>query len=175
MFRSEDKTTRSTEMVSKKYFIRQLSKHGNNSFNRRKKNDMKQVYLTRMIKSKIQITGILYYQDENDKLQLLQTLELPNNKNKSNTSCIPVGTYTCIYTWSAKFKKFTYELIDVPNKKGIRFHSGNYTQNTKGCILLGMKTGFLNKDKEIDMLDSRKAITQFETDLHKQPFTLIIK
>ena len=51
---------------------------------------------------------------------------------------IPEGTYPVERTWSPKFKKFLPELIDVPNRFGIRIHRGSLPEHSRGCILLDM-------------------------------------
>ena len=37
---------------------------------------------------------------------------------------IPEGTYPLDSTWSPKFKKFLPEVLDVPDRTGIRIHRG---------------------------------------------------
>ena len=51
---------------------------------------------------------------------------------------IPAGTYPLEYTWSPKFKKPTPELLDVPNRYGIRIHRGSLPEHSHGCILTDM-------------------------------------
>ena len=51
---------------------------------------------------------------------------------------IPEGTYPVERTWSPKFKKFLPELIDVPDRFGIRIHRGTIPEHSRGCILLDM-------------------------------------
>ena len=51
---------------------------------------------------------------------------------------IPEGTYPVERTWSPKFKKFLPELIDVPDRSGIRIHRGALPEHSRGCILLDM-------------------------------------
>ena len=51
---------------------------------------------------------------------------------------IPEGTYPVERTWSPKFKKFLPELIDVPDRFGIRIHRGSLPEHSRGCILLDM-------------------------------------
>lgn len=104
-----------------------------------------------------------------------KTLELSYQGNLPNISCIPKGIYQCKYTFSLKFMKYTYEVQAVPKRSGIRIHSGNYFFDIQGCILLGTGYANLNNDKETDIVNSRKTITEFENILKKQPFTLIIK
>jgi hypothetical protein len=68
----------------------------------------------------------------------LFTLEDPWLNNAPNVSCIPTGTYRCIFSMSARWKKLMPELLNVPGRSSIRIHGGNTTQDTEGCILLGM-------------------------------------
>ena len=51
---------------------------------------------------------------------------------------IPEGTYPVERTWSPKFKKFLPELIDVPDRCGIRIHRGTLPEHSRGCILLDL-------------------------------------
>jgi hypothetical protein len=104
-----------------------------------------------------------------------KTLERPWVKNMSNISCIPTGTYTVKWTFSLRLLKYTYEVQAVPNRSGIRFHPGNFFFDVEGCILLGDSYGNLNKDKEVDILNSRLTIKKFEDLLNRKDFTLIIK
>lgn len=59
-----------------------------------------------------------------------------------NQTAIPAGVYKIISTYSPRFKKKTPILLDVPGFTGIRIHSGNTSEDTSGCILVG-----LNKQK----------------------------
>lgn len=68
----------------------------------------------------------------------LYTLEDPWLDNQPDISCIPVGTYRCIKSWSLRWKKQMPELLMVPFRSAIRIHGGNTTADTHGCILVGM-------------------------------------
>lgn len=103
------------------------------------------------------------------------TLELAWKDNKSNISAIPKGTYTCKYTYSSRFKKKTYEILNVPNRSGIRIHSGNYHTQINGCILLGLAIKDINNDKQLDVIRSTEAITAFEKHMEYKDFTLVIE
>lgn len=103
------------------------------------------------------------------------TLERPWLDNKKNVSCIPKGKYHVVFSFSPKFMKGTYEILNVPNRSGVRFHSGNFVFDVEGCILLGNGYKDINGDGQLDIVNSRVAIKQFEDLLGRQPFTLIIK
>lgn len=67
------------------------------------------------------------------------TLEdcIRNGKKIAHITAIPRGSYEIQWTYSNRFKKFMPLLLDVPNFKGIRIHSGNDDRDTDGCILCG--------------------------------------
>lgn len=119
--------------------------------------------------------GILSYTNEDGYAWICKTLELPDKNNASKISCIPKGEYECRFTMSPSFKKFTYEVLNVPNRAGIRIHSGNYTRQILGCILLGKTHTDIDKDGIIDVTESGKTIEEFETIMKHQPFKLIIQ
>lgn len=52
-------------------------------------------------------------------------------------ACIPPGTYSIDFHYSAKFKRYMMTLCGVPHRSGILIHSGNTAQDTVGCILVG--------------------------------------
>ena len=109
------------------------------------------------------------------------TGELPNRDNASNISCIPKGIYECIWTYSPRMKRFTYELKLVAGRTAIRIHSANFMgldsppkkKQLNGCITLGQKLGLMDGQKAV--LLSAPAIRQFETLMNGQPFMLEIK
>lgn len=108
-----------------------------------------------------------------------KSLELVWLDNKSVISCIPAGTYQCSWTFSPKFMRYTYQVLNVPKRSGIRFHWGNYgygkTVSIQGCILLGASFLDINGDTVPDILSTKKTIQLFEKFLEKKPFTLVIQ
>lgn len=52
-------------------------------------------------------------------------------------TAIPVGTYEVKKTFSQRFGKMMYQLINVPGFDGIRIHSGNTSHDTEGCLITG--------------------------------------
>lgn len=106
--------------------------------------------------------------------------ELPNRSNQPNVSCIPTGSYLCKWTLSPRLKRHTYEVLNVPNRDGIRIHPANLMGDTTkglkaevdGCIAFGLTIGQLNGQKAL--LQSRDAVGQFEKFLAERDFILAI-
>lgn len=71
-----------------------------------------------------------------DGLPFCYTLELPWLGNARNISCIPTGSYRWQLITSEKYGR-TLRISDVPERDGILIHSGNYTSDTEGCVLVG--------------------------------------
>lgn len=86
------------------------------------------------------------------------TLEQPYRDNRKNISCVPCGNYTCKRVDSPKYGN-TFEVMNVPNRSHILFHSGNLVRHTKGCILLARKFGVLEKHRAI--LNSGSTVKEF--------------
>jgi hypothetical protein len=85
------------------------------------------------------------------------TLELPDLDNANNISCIPAGLYECQKTVSPSLGS----CINVSNVVGrtyIRIHSGNYTSQIEGCILVGDSLKDFNNDGVIDVTNSADTL-----------------
>jgi len=85
------------------------------------------------------------------------TLELPDRDNQTNISCIPEGTYKFHTRLSAK-NGFILELEDVEDRTYIQIHSGNYTSQIQGCILVGDSLKDINHDKIPDVTNSKNTL-----------------
>ena len=132
------------------------------------------VFILRDRENEKETTGLCIIRDETGKIWNWNTLELPDNNHDRNISRIPEGTYNCAYSYSPHFNKGTYEILNVPDRSNIRIHSANYFNELRGCIAIGKNLYDMNRDGELDLTESRKAIEEFETVLQKKPFKLKI-
>lgn len=94
------------------------------------------------------------------------TLE-PQRKGSDEISClnrcIDTGKYVAEYEYSPKFKQHLIELKNVPNHTEIKIHSGNYRSNTRGCILVGLRSGVgcvLDSKVAVEMLNTMAKIAK---------------
>jgi Family of unknown function (DUF5675) len=108
-------------------------------------------------------------------------LELPKRNDAQGLSCIPAGLYRVDWTLSPRLKIWTYEILDVPGRDGIRMHGGNhagditkgYLSDSEGCPLLGYKFGVMQGQRAV--LVSQPAVLAFESAMQRKPFALVIK
>lgn len=112
------------------------------------------------------------YENEN-LIYSFKTLELPNKGNAKRISCIPEGEYTCEKIKHEKFGN-CFKLLKVNGRDGVLIHAGNYTTDTKGCVLVGKQHIDINKDNTIDITESKTTLKAL---YFMMPFTfnLIIK
>jgi hypothetical protein len=87
------------------------------------------------------------------------SLELAWKANMRNISCIPKGVYKCKHRSSEKYKNHII-LQDVPNRKFILIHAGNFNTDTRGCLLLGTGFAKINQDSLLDITASRRATSE---------------
>ena len=81
-----------------------------------------------------------------------------NWKVKGDTA-IPRGRYRIIINHSNRFNRDLPLLLNVPGFEGIRIHSGNFTSDTEGCILVGTARS------DVGVLNSRIAFNELFDDL----------
>ncbi len=104
--------------------------------------------------------------------QMFRTIERPWKNNARNISCIPAGTYPCHYlprSASGKYRK-VYHVRNVANRSGVLIHNGNLVSHSRGCIILGMKTGNLGGKRAV--LSSRTAMRKLNQLLDGANFNL---
>lgn len=102
------------------------------------------------------------------------TLELPWENNERNISCIPSGKYDIAFKNSNGYvKNIQINLLNVPGRDGITIHSGNTTDDIRGCILIGGELGKLLGKRAV--LRSKERIKVLQSFLFVKNITLTIK
>lgn len=114
-------------------------------------------YLKRQSDDGKATNGIFFFETE-DGVKTFASLELPWKDNKIKISCIPIGSYKVITTFSNKYQKDMWQVLNVEGRSGIRIHSANYSRELEGCIALGLQRTDLDNDGTMDVGDSRTAI-----------------
>lgn len=135
---------------------------------------LKEAHLLRLIETEKQTLGALVAQASRE-VFTCRTLELPHRNNEPNISCIPALEYECRWTLSPKFKLYTYEVLDVPNRSGIRLHPLTFFPQTRGCIGLGDSHKDIDIDGELDLIHSGQTLKRFEEIMGHEDFWLIIR
>ena len=86
------------------------------------------------------------------------TLELPYKDNARRISCFPPGTYICKKVGATKAIPYPHiSITNVPNRDGICIHKANYVSDLRGCIGVGNGLADLNKDGQLDIINSKKT------------------
>ena len=75
-------------------------------------------------------TMIIPYRDEPYATQALENADY----------LIPAGEYRVEMTWSPKYKKLLPQILDVPERDGIRIHMGTKPEHSTGCVLVNHMT-----------------------------------
>ncbi len=114
--------------------------------------------LSRFREQNMQTIGLLNVVDNSGvSMCELKTLELLWRDNRIGISCIPTGTYEIVKRWSLKYGHH-FLIKNVPGRSMVLIHSGNYKSQTRGCILVGVYTTFMDKNEGIDLAQSRNAL-----------------
>jgi len=94
--------------------------------------------VVRRILAETYTIGDLYIEKE----YLCNTLEdtVRHGEKIHGKTAIPAGRYEIRLTYSRRFKQVMPQLMNVPNFEGVRIHSGNTSENTEGCLLVGKHT-----------------------------------
>lgn len=111
---------------------------------------------------------------------LCRLLELPWRDNTQQLSCIPPGSYKCVWHRSPRFG-WCYHVTGVPGRGSILIHPGNFAgDSTKGfkthshgCLLPCTYTGKLYGQNA--GLASGPALRRLASHFNKAPFTLEIR
>jgi hypothetical protein len=114
--------------------------------------------LSRVSKTNDQVVGLLNVVDKfNNSVCELKTVELPWLNNAIGKSCIPCGSYEVVKRWSIRYGHHFW-LTSVTNRSMILIHSGNFFNQTRGCILVGIYLQDSNRDNNLDVCQSRNAL-----------------
>ncbi len=90
-----------------------------------------------------------------DGVEFCKTLELKWLDNTRSKSCIPEGTYKVVKRLAHEKRKYShFHIINVPDRSYILIHTGNYSSQILGCILVGDKHIDMNKDGLMDVANS---------------------
>jgi hypothetical protein len=123
---------------------------------------MKKVIIERDTYTSNQTTGtIKVVNEENVIVFSAMTLELADKNNQKQISCIPKGVYNCDRITSPKFG-VCYRVNDVTNRLHILIHVGNYYTDIRGCILIGQGLVKLDKNNDLDLVNSQMTMNNFQ-------------
>lgn len=92
--------------------------------------------------------------DSVDVVYTFVTVELPWKDNQRRISCIPEGEYKLVKNKNPEhIKKFGnhFDILNVPDRDGIKIHCGNYYTQILGCVLPGKSLVDINGDGEPDV------------------------
>lgn len=128
---------------------------------------MKHLVLTRSKSTKTETIGTIW---EGANV-ICKTLELPWKENKRGISCIPAGTYKIVPRETKKYGKHIL-IKNVENRTAILIHAGNWTTETRGCILTG--TTLATSNKGLKTVQSKIALKKLtETITEEATLTII--
>lgn len=118
-----------------------------------------------------QTIGELYI----DGVEFCKTLELKWLDNTRSKSCIPEGTYKVVKRLAHEKRKYDhFHILNVPNRSYILIHTGNYSSQILGCILVGNKHIDMNKDGLLDVANSTITLQKLY-DLMPDSFELTVR
>ena len=104
------------------------------------------------------------------------SVELPWRHNRPNVSCIPLGVYPVIWTWSPRFERMMYLVTQVPGRSGIRLHVANWPRNLEGCIGPGRKLARFGRPKPAwGVTNSGSTLHEIESVMATRPFKLNVR
>ena len=84
--------------------------------------------------------GVLYMVGKEDPIWF--TMEKPWLDNEPFKSCIPEGKYTVVPYSSPKYPD-VWEVTNVVDRSKILIHKGNWEHDLKGCIAVGLASGYI--------------------------------
>ena len=133
-----------------------------------------ELLLQRESSNNIATYGRLQVLDRDSNIILsLVTLELPWCFNQQRISCIPNGRYV-VEPHVSPSKGSCLVIRSVPERANILVHSGNYTSDTLGCVLVGTSYRDINHDGNLDAFNSRIAMAGLLAFINKKTVISIV-
>ena len=83
--------------------------------------------------------------------------------NERNISCIPTGQYICKRYDSKSYNRPCLKILSVHGRSDISMHPGNTIRDSKGCLLPGKETGYLEDRRAV--LRSRIAMDEIMSEI----------
>ena len=87
---------------------------------------------------------------------------VPMRLNWQKIDCIPGGMVYDVQRHISPTKGQCFKVMNVPGRTDVLWHIGNFATgkkvDTEGCQLPGMRFEDINKDGELDVADSTKAM-----------------
>lgn len=107
------------------------------------------------------------------------TIELPWKDNQRNISCIPEGTYIVkpFRTERSSYYPNIWQVCDVIGRDDIQIHVANVCSELKGCIAMGLSSGYMfEQDKNVKAVtSSAMAMNEMKNVIdYSKPFKLKI-
>lgn len=84
-------------------------------------------------------------------------LELPTIDNVPFVSCIPEGLYHYEVGLDTKGNRVIH-IRNVFKREWIQVHSGNFTRDIEGCVLVGDSLKYLDSDNILDVTNSVRTL-----------------
>lgn len=110
-----------------------------------------------------------------DGVEFCKTLELKWLNNMRSKSCIPEGRYKVIKRLAHEKRKYNhFHVINVPDRSYILIHTGNYSSQILGCILVGERHTDMNKDGLLDVVNSTITLQKLYEKMPNE-FELVIR
>lgn len=119
------------------------------------------VHLLRLRYELKQTLGVLLVTLDEEVIFTCKTLELPWLDNKPKISCVSPGIFPLVWEYSDKFKKYLWELKDVPGRSESKIHNANYVRQLEGCIAVGKKFIDIDYDGLRDVTSSVNTLKAF--------------
>ncbi len=110
-----------------------------------------------------------------DGIEFCKTLELQWLDNTRSKSCIPEGVYKVVKRLAHEKRKYNhFHITNVPGRSYILIHTGNYSSQILGCILVGDKHIDINKDGLLDVANSTATLQKLYDKMPTE-FELVIR